>query len=89
MIKMCELCQSIKKIEPVDAEWSTQNQCYETRSYFEDYKPFKGSNQTVRLTCKNFSHIKTAVLNFRGGGRKVMRATPDTPNIKLPGLDND
>jgi hypothetical protein len=83
-IKMCELCQSIKKVENLDLEWPTQNRCYETRRYFEEYQPFKKDKKTtVRLTCANFSHIKTAVLSFRGGGQTTIRATPENPKVEL------
>lgn len=83
-IKMCELCQNADKVKSANIEEPTQNQCFEVRSYFEDYKPFKKDKKTiVRLMCKNFSHIQTAVLGLRGGGRIVLRATPEKPQVNL------
>lgn len=86
MLKMCELCQNSDKVRAVDTESPNNNQCFEARRWVEDYRPFKKNKATIRLTCSHFSHIKTAVINFRGGGRLVRRATPKVPNVDLSDL---
>lgn len=83
-IKQCELCQNAKKVGTPNLDEPAQNSCYETRRYFEDYQPFKKDKKTtVRLTCANFSHIKTAILGLRGGGQITIRATPENPKVEL------
>lgn len=83
-IKMCELCQSIKRVENPNLDLVYQNSCYEMRGRFEKYQPFKkDAKTTVMLTCANFSHIKTAVLGLRGGGQMTIRATPENPKVEL------
>lgn len=86
MITMCELCQSCKKVEPLNTETPTNNQCFKERRYPEAYRPFKKDKTLIRLTCDGFSHIKTAVLGLRGGGSKTFHATPETPRIDLSDL---
>lgn len=85
-LNMCDLCQSIKKTETVNAEQPEQNSCFESRRYAENYKPFKKDKTIIRLTCDGFSHIQTAVLGLRRGGRITLRATPETPKIELANL---
>lgn len=87
MLNMCQLCQNCDKVKAVNLEEPEKNQCFEARRYVENYAPFKNDKkQTVRLTCDHFSHIKTAVINFKGGGRVTIRATAAKPNLDLSDL---
>lgn len=83
---MCVLCQSVKKAEPINHESPEQNTCFEARKYPENYAPFHKDRRTLGLTCDGFSHLKTAVLGLRGGGRVTIRATPDRPKVELSSL---
>lgn len=83
---MCVFCQSVNKVQPVNDEWPAQNPCFETRSRYEAYAPFPRDKRTLWLTCDNFSHIKTAVLGLRGGGRMTVRATPEHPRVDMERL---
>lgn len=84
----CDICQYYKRVQP-SADDPRKNECYLERRHTEQYKPFKKSNQVIPLTCRNFSHVKTAILYYRGGGRQALRATPEQPRLELPGMSED
>lgn len=80
MAHQCEICQFVDRVAKPDMD-SEQNDCFVKRNAPYSYRPFKGAETTIPLSCQNFSHIRTGRFTLRQGGTKVtIHATPEEPN---------
>lgn len=79
MAHQCEICQFIDRVKSPDVD-SEKNECFVKRNAPYSYRPFKGAELTIPLSCQNFSHIQTGKFTLKGGTRVTIHATPDEPN---------
>ena len=84
----CALCENYQRVAIPDVEHPETNSCYVSRGYQEDYRPFKGRSDRVFLTCRHFSHVRTARITYTNGKRETRRATLEAPHVLMPGMED-
>lgn len=82
MTHQCEICQYSQRVKTPD-EKEEQNACFVSINWSHLYQPFPKSNETVLITCTNFSHIQTGTFTLRNGKKLVVGATKEEPNVML------
>jgi hypothetical protein len=50
---MCSLCQNYRKPENFSVQ-AERNECFTQKGYAEVYRPYRGGQDEVVLTCRNF-----------------------------------